>query len=204
MKQTLVLVAVVLALIAGAYFYGRLGSTPDIDAIVEKHEAALRDTVANLNATLDTLLRSADAAEARVDTLVVRQRELVSTADMWAGEGVRTAVQLRAHLVELDDSIGVSVLDNYVAQRDQETTSLRDALFVADSARADLFMANDTLRVALWVSEEKFMASERARVAIVQELKARDRRKTLKNVAKVGGTFLAVFGICKAAPESVC
>ncbi len=202
--STLVTAAVVLALIVGAYFYGRLGRTEDFDAIVEKHEAVLADTVKKLDAHRDSLLAAVDTAEARVDTLVVRERELVSAADQWAREGARTATQLRAHLAASNDSIGVSVLDNLVAQQRHVVSSLRGALAAADSARATLRVAVTDLRSALAATEEKFLASERARRAIVDELRKRDRLKTLKNVVKVGVGALGVFGFCRLAPEDVC
>ncbi len=204
MKQTLITVAVAVALIVGAYFYGRMMTTEGIDAIVARHEQVLADTVEKLDAAIGGAVAAADAHEARVDTLVVRETRLVKTANMWAGEGTRTAGQLRKHLVAAGDTIGVSVLDNYVAQRDQEALSLRQAIFVADSSRFELLAANDSLRVAIVATEEKYAAAVRSKNDIVNDLKARDRHKTLKTVAKVGGTVLAVYAGCRLAPEDVC
>ncbi len=195
-SRTATAAALVMIALVGVYAYGQWDGKRK--AGVEEAVAAIRAELADTTAKLDTLrfeLQRANVAIAeRVDTLVLRSRELVSLADTWQKETLRTGLALRAHLEELGDTIGVGILDTLHATHRQEVTTLRQALKIADDIQVEQLKVIGNLRLELGLADKQAAAARRAEASLREQIAILQSGPSLPLALKVGVPTALVLG----------
>ncbi len=128
---------------------------------------------------------------------------------MWSGEAEATAGQLRAHLVEAGDSVGVSVLDALEGQHQEVAVSLRRALALSDSLIASKDAIIGNMKADSVLADERFFAAMRAQgglhdqIAVLQrELHPSFAKRLLKEVPVIVVTAAACIFLCPSVGGS--